>query len=214
MAKTILITAGSARIGASLASHLTNKGHKVIFTYNTSICKGANCYPLDLAREVEIIKFWDALDIKIDVLINNAAHFAKDTLANISFKSIEEHMSINLSAPILMTQQFVKQTSAGIVINLLDKWAKTQPQNFLSYSLSKNALETFTHHLNQHYAPSICAYGIELGFTLYNEKFPSDFFNTNKDLYPSSIEKLLSAVDFIISDAKVDDRIIDLTTWK
>ena len=114
----------------------------------------------------------------------------------------------------LMTQRFMMQKDKGIVINLLDKWATSQPKNFLSYALSKNALERFTRYLDQNYGSNISAYGIELGFILYNEKFPQTFFNANKDLYPSSIEQLFSAVDFIISDAKVNSKIIDLAKWK
>jgi NAD(P)-dependent dehydrogenase (short-subunit alcohol dehydrogenase family) len=220
MNKTILITAGGKRIGAKLVSHLKGKGHRVIYTYNTSSCKDENCYQLDIADETAIAGFWDNLDIKVDILVNNAACFKSDTIKSIKAENFVEHINVNLKGPILMSQRFIEQKSGGIIINLLDSWAKTMPQNFLSYALSKNALEAFTFYLHHHYAHLVSAYGIELGFVLYNEQFPQSFFNAHKDLYPSSIEQLLSVVDFIISGGRIsgDDgingNIIDLNKWK
>jgi NAD(P)-dependent dehydrogenase (short-subunit alcohol dehydrogenase family) len=210
MSKTILITAGARRIGKALVEHLRKQGHRVLFTYNTTKSEDVDSYQLDLADAEEIDNFWSRLNLKIDVLINNAACFEKDDATSATAESIQKHMAINLEAPILMTQNFLEQVTDGLVINMLDKWADSQPQNFLSYSISKSGLEAFTHYLNQNYAPQIHAFGIKLGFTLYNENFPLKFFNDKKSLYPSSIEQLIALVDFIISNGKMSPGVIDL----
>lgn len=214
MTKTILITAGSKRIGAHMVSSLRQLGHRVIFTYHTTPSDDQDAHKLDLSNPSEINAFWEALGTKIDVLINNASHFQIDDLQDLSPNSLEKHMAVNFKAPILMSQKLAMQTEDGIVINMLDKWAKTYPKKFLSYALSKNGLESFTHYLNQNHQPKIRAYGIELGFTLHNENFPLSFFNAHKDLYPTSLMQLTSILDFLISGDKVATDIIDAGTWK
>ncbi|MDF3048037.1 MAG: fabG 13 [Candidatus Midichloriaceae bacterium] len=210
MSKIILITAGAKRIGKELVEHLRKQGHRVLFTYNSTKSEDIDSYQLDLADAKEIEKFWSNLNTKIDVLINNAACFEKDDATSTTINSFQKHMAINLEAPILMTQKFLEQENNGLIINMLDKWADSYPEKFLSYTLSKNGLEAFTCYLNQNYTTQIKAFGIKLGFTLYNEKFPLKFFNDKKSLYPSSVEQLIGLIDIIISSDKISPGVIDL----
>ncbi len=212
--KNVLITGGSKRLGAYMVKHLRQLGHHVIFTYNTTYSEDKDAYHLDLSNPLEINNFWESLKAPVDVLINNSAHFQKDDLSSISCDVFEKNININLTAPILMCQKFAMQTNNGVIINILDKWAQTNPKNFLSYALSKNALKLFTHYLAEHWSPKIRSHGIELGFALYNEKFPLDFFNSNKDLYPTSLKQIVSILDFLISSDKLANTIIDAGEWK
>ena len=42
----------------------------------------------------------------IDCLVNNAALFEKDDIANYTTKSWNDHLNINLLAPTILTRQF------------------------------------------------------------------------------------------------------------
>lgn len=213
--KNILITGGAKRLGAIMAQHLSNH-HNVIITYNTSHDEAleipnVRAIKLDLSEPEEISKFWATLDIKIDVLINSASIFENDSLETSTYESLDKHMRVNCYAPILMTQGLEAQNNGKkTAIYMLDKWAH-DAKNFLSYSMSKLALETF---ISKQHAINTRSFGILLGFILYNDKFPKEFFDKMQKTYPSSIEDLLNALDFILSDDTLNGDIIDLAKWK
>jgi NAD(P)-dependent dehydrogenase (short-subunit alcohol dehydrogenase family) len=224
--EAILVTGGAKRVGRAVVEHFANKGFKVIFTYNDSLKEAQDLqdkFPssvgirVNLSDETSIGNLWSKLPFNVSVLINSASLFIPDALPVVCDMHIfNKQMTVNVAAPILMTQHFIKQ-SGSVVVNFLDKWACTMPSNFLSYSLSKMALKDFTAHLHRNHPTILRVYGLLLGFIMHNPKFPEAFFEQNSSLYPSSIEGLLEVMDLIITSDSIDksvDGIIDLTAWK
>jgi NAD(P)-dependent dehydrogenase (short-subunit alcohol dehydrogenase family) len=80
-------------------------------------------------------------------LINNAARFAWDGFEEFDPNEFSAHMAVNVRAPILLIEQFVarqKPLQDSLVVNLLDSKLASPNPDFLSYTLSKQALAGLT----------------------------------------------------------------------
>jgi NAD(P)-dependent dehydrogenase (short-subunit alcohol dehydrogenase family) len=83
----------------------------------------------------------------LKLLVNNAARFAEDHLGAFSAGEFDSHMAVNVRAPVLLTQAFasrVGDSGGALVVNLLDAKLKAPNPDFLSYTLSKQALAGLT----------------------------------------------------------------------
>lgn len=108
-------------------------------------------------------------------LINNAAHFTRDTLATLSPENFARHQQVNLAAPLQLMRAFRAQCDAAranTILNLTDGlYGWSVGPNFLSYALSKLSLEEATRML----APTLASdrvpirmHALTLGATLEN----------------------------------------------
>jgi NAD(P)-dependent dehydrogenase (short-subunit alcohol dehydrogenase family) len=83
----------------------------------------------------------------VRLLVNNAARFSPDELGAFDPDELDAHMAVNLRAPILLTQEFARRHRSGedaLIVNLLDSKLAAPNPDFLSYTLSKQALAGFT----------------------------------------------------------------------
>jgi NAD(P)-dependent dehydrogenase (short-subunit alcohol dehydrogenase family) len=81
------------------------------------------------------------------LLINNAARFAFDALGEFDPGELSAHMAVNVRAPILLIEQFAARQEPGadsLIVNLLDSKLASPNPDFLSYTLSKQALAGLT----------------------------------------------------------------------
>ena len=103
------------------------------------------------------------------LLVNSASAFEYDDISNISRKNLEDLFAVNLHAPMLLARDFGKQLregSKGLIVNILDQKVFNLNPDFLSYTLTKHALEAATRLLAQAMAPRIRVVGIAPGLTL------------------------------------------------
>ncbi len=183
--KTILITGGAKRIGASIAELLVKNNYNVIIHYNKSknaavnLCKKLNkkeklAYTVQgnlmIEREVKSIFLNSERKISpITGLINNASTFKYDNLKSISNKSWDYHINPNLKSPIFLSKYFVKQLPKNVkgdIINIIDQRVLNLTPHFFSYTISKSALWTVTKTLALELAPNIKVNAIGPGPTL------------------------------------------------
>ena len=82
----------------------------------------------------------------VRLLVNNAARFAWDGFGEFDPDQFDAHMAINVRAPALLTERFARQHDGGdgLIVNLLDSKLAAPNPDFLSYTLSKQALAGFT----------------------------------------------------------------------
>ena len=80
------------------------------------------------------------------LLINNASRFAFDSLDDFSANEFDAHMAANVRAPILLAQALARAHGGGdaLIVNILDAKLAAPNPDFLSYTLSKQALAGFT----------------------------------------------------------------------
>ena len=161
--RTVLITGGAKRVGREIALSLANNDTNLIIHYNKSLLeakklkllleeKGSKCALIksDLSKQKNLKKIISTSRKffgTINCLVNNASLFLNDNIENFSDKLWNDHLNINLLAPVRLSQEFNKQLpkkSQGHIINILDQNIFNPDTSFFSYNISKSALYTAT----------------------------------------------------------------------
>ncbi|MDP9085167.1 MAG: SDR family oxidoreductase [Pseudomonadota bacterium] len=148
--RTAIVTGAGKRVGAVVARALLGDGWQVVahVHHNEDVVPdGAVKIVADLSHAscAEII-FGAASDLpQVTLLVNNAARFAEDGFARFSTSEFDAHMAVNARAPILLIEAFAKIAAPGsLIVNLLDAKLAAPNSDFLSYTLSKQALAGLT----------------------------------------------------------------------
>ena len=150
--RTAIVTGAGKRIGAEIARALIADGWNVLAHVRhdgDSVPDGAIKVAADLADAAcAAIIFASAQgQPPVRLLVNNAARFAFDGFGAFSTVEFDSHMAVNVRAPLLLTEAFAAaQNGAGdaLVVNLLDAKLAAPNPDFLSYTLSKQALAGLT----------------------------------------------------------------------
>ena len=140
MTQTALITGAARRIGRSVALSLAERGYDIVVHYHRSEQAALSLVgeieargrkAAAIAAHLEIPKQIEALIPRavdmmgpLTLLINNASHFARDTLDTASYDSFLAHQQVNLYAPMALSQAFAAQAPAGSQILPLQEGGK------------------------------------------------------------------------------------------
>ena len=228
-AKVVLITGAAKRLGRHMALHLAQEGWDVAVHYGRSAAdaqatvadlqacapKGrfrawsADLSQADQARQLvaDVIGEWGQLD----ALVNSASLFELDTAATVDTASFDAHLRTNTLAPIVLAQglyEHVKRAnSRGVVVNLLDQKLYNLNPDFLSYTLSKAALECANTMLAQAMAPHLRVVGVAPGLTLTSHMLDDEAFKALHQLSPlgqsSNPQDIAQAVSFALSNPAI-----------
>lgn len=181
-----LVTGAAKRLGRSMALALAEAGWDVVVHYHRSesearatvaqiqqMGRTALALQADLASPGEteaLIPACIAHFGRLHCLVNNASLFEFDDGYNFRTDMLERHMAVNLKAPLTLSRQLYEAHGEsevpGVIINLLDQKLINLNPDFLSYTLSKAALETATRLLAQCYAPRLRVVGLAPGISL------------------------------------------------
>ena len=150
--KTAIVTGAARRVGRAIASALIEDGWAVLAHVHRADDDGpdgAVRVAADLAApDCADAIFEAAADMPpVRLLVNNAARFAWDDLAGFDGQEFDSHMAVNVRAPALLIRRFAAQHRPGedaLVVNLLDSKLAALNPDFLSYTLSKQALAGLT----------------------------------------------------------------------
>ncbi len=141
--KTVLITGASRRIGRGLARACAESGADVIVHYRHSreladetvrlvVESGRSAWALhaDFSRAADVSRLAEAAFsiAPVYALVNNAAVFGEAGFADTNLEDWENHLAINLTAPMLLSQafgRFVGPGGEGRIVNILDWRAAT-----------------------------------------------------------------------------------------
>jgi NAD(P)-dependent dehydrogenase (short-subunit alcohol dehydrogenase family) len=106
----------------------------------------------------------------LQALVNNASRFEYDDVHSFGFASMERHWRSNVGPAVLLAQALHAGLDAndaqGCVVNLLDQKLWNPNPDYLSYTLSKAALEAANTLLAQALAPRVRVCGVAPGITL------------------------------------------------
>ena len=94
----------------------------------------------------------------LTALINNASEFLPDSIENLDETTWDLHLSVNLKAPVFLSEAMAKQLPEGTegnIINIVDQRVWNLTPEFFSYTISKAGLWTATRTLAQALAPRI-----------------------------------------------------------
>ncbi|MBU3592818.1 SDR family oxidoreductase [Polynucleobacter sp. 71A-WALBACH] len=195
--KAVLVTGAAKRLGREIALEFARQGWDVAVHYGQSasdaqatvaeirkLGRKAVAFKANLASESEINTLFAAVVGEfnnLECLVNSASIFEYDRANSetpLSGKSLQDHMQVNLTAPILLSQlMFSHQKSKAIqtsesgfsipsVIQLLDQKLINLNPDYLSYTLSKAALLTSVEVLAVDFAPHVRVIGLAPGITM------------------------------------------------
>ena len=193
--KIAVVTGAARRIGRVIALFLAEHGWDVAVHYRFSeqdamqtvqdirkLGRRAVALRCDLTDEDAVNGLLKRVQQALGTpscLVNNASVFEHDSVTDFSAHSLDFHMRTNLTAPVLLSRALYAMTPEGeqsVVINLLDQKLDNLNPSFLSYTLSKAALNTATTLLAQELAPKLRVVGIAPGITLVSgEQTEQDF---------------------------------------
>ena len=229
--KNLLITGAATRVGKAMALHFAEKGWNIALHYFRSSSKAKELKKIieqnwvkvtlikaDLKNPKQVEKIVPLAKKKlgaIDCLINNAALFEKDDIANFTTKSWNDHFNINLLAPTILTKQFAKQASKKTVsniINIIDQRIFNLTPFFMSYTISKSGLQTLTKTMAMRLGPNIKVNAIAPGPTIKSKRQTDRHFRNQvkSTLLKKSVrlEDICNTVEFLINNNSITGQIV------
>lgn len=219
-----LVTGGARRLGRAIALELAAQGWDVAVHCNRSVAEAealatqiralgrrAAVLRADLANEAETGRLIAECAVALGTptcLVNNASLFQYDVATSFSYASLDTHMRTNVAAPLLLAREMHKALATegddaprGVVINLLDQKLDNLNPDFLSYTLSKAALQTATMQLAQALAPRLRVVGVAPGITLVSGEQSGTGFSRAHQMTPlgqsSTPEDIAQAVAYL-----------------
>ena len=222
--RTVLVTGAARRLGREIALTLAAAGWQVAVHYRGSAedametaaeCRrlsGASAtFDADLQSEDAVRALLPRVVAhfgQVDAVVNNASLFEHDNAESFGFKALEQHLRTNTGAPILLAQALHTHLTArggqGAVVNLLDQKLWNQNPDFLSYTLSKAALEAANTVLALALAPAVRVVGVAPGLTLTSHMLDEAQFAALHRLSPlgrsSTPQDVASAVRFALEN--------------
>ena len=180
--KTILITGAARRLGKLFALACARAGADIVIHHGhsdeeaerarseiTGLGRRAWVFKADLSDSKQTRELIAQINESTPLhgLVNSAAIFEALALENTSLEGWQKHITINLTAPFLLSQAFAKQAKdGGRIVNILD-WRALRPgADHFPYTISKAALASMTKSLAVALAPKIIVNGVALGAIL------------------------------------------------
>lgn len=184
--RTVLVTGAGRRLGREIALALAAGGWQVAVHFRSSRAEAeqtsADCAGLSGSSAVFEADLLDEGATRallprvaahfggVDAVVHSAALFEHDDAASFSYALMERHARSNTGAAILLAQalrdHLALRDAQGAVVHLLDQKLWNPNPDFLSYTLSKAALEAATPMLAMALAPRVRVVGVAPGLTL------------------------------------------------
>lgn len=149
--RTAIVTGAGKRVGAAIAEALLGDGWAVVAHVrreDDEVAEGAVKVVADLTDPACAgTIFAGAAGLPpVRLLVNNAARFAWDGFGEFDAAEFDSHMAVNVRAPALLIERLAAAHDGGdaLIVNLLDSKVAAPNPDFLSYTLSKQALAGLT----------------------------------------------------------------------
>lgn len=225
--RAVLVTGAGKRLGREIALALAAQGWDVAVHCRSSrdeaeataqairtLGRRATVLVADLADEVACRALVpDAIGFfgQLDAVVNSASTFEYDNAASFSYAMLERHLRANTAPAIVLAQRLADHLAAreaeGAVVNLLDQKLWNPNPDFLSYTLSKAALEAANTLLALALAPRVRVVGVAPGLTLSSEWLQGEQFQQVHKLSPlgrsSTPEDVAATVVFALANRSI-----------
>ncbi|MEW9581064.1 SDR family oxidoreductase [Paraburkholderia sp. DGU8] len=201
LSRVVLITGAARRIGRALALGFAARGWDVAVHYGASreeadqvvaqiaaLGRRAVALHAELGDEAHVERLLPACTAALGrpvCIVNNASRFEEDTARNVGYDLLLRLTAMNLGAPLVLARMLFDATpeaartdesQRAVVINVLDQKLYNMNPDYLSYTLSKAALQTATVALAQALAPKVRVVGLAPGLTMQSGDQTEDAF--------------------------------------
>lgn len=215
--RLVLVTGAARRLGRAIALELATHGWNVAVHYRRSQADAhdtvaalraagaqAEAFAADLADEAQCEALLPQVVQRmgrLSALVNNASLFEHDDVTSLRYDTLARHWRSN-AAPAIVLARALHAAGGGAVVNLLDQKLWNPNPDYLSYTLSKAALEAATTLLAQALAPGTRVCGVAPGVTLPSGPLDGAAFERAHRLTPlarsSTPEDIARAVAFLL----------------
>lgn len=223
MSRPVVVVTGAARrIGREIALHLAGQGWDVAVHHRDSPADAtetataaraagarAEVFATDLAVEAQCNALLPAVRAcfgRVDAVVNNASLFEYDDVASFGHAAMERAWRAN-TAPAILLARALHAAGGGVVVNLLDQKLWNPNPDYLSYTLSKAALEAATTMLAQALAPRLRVCGVAPGVTLLSGEMSGGEFEAAHRMTPlnrsSTPLDIARAVHFLLESPAI-----------
>lgn len=226
-----LVTGGAVRIGRVISLRLAAAGYDIALHVRHAGPAGAAALteiealgaravvvPAELsdaaAVEALIPAAMDALG-PVSLLVNNASEFYPDAIDTLDPAMWDRHFAVNLRAPAFLARALAAELPSdthGCVINIIDQRVLKPTPQYLSYSLTKNALWTMTRLLAQALAPGVRVNAVSPGPTFANVRQSAEDFARQGTVLPlgegPTADEIADAVLYLAKAASVTGQMI------
>ncbi|MDP2007527.1 MAG: SDR family oxidoreductase [Rubrivivax sp.] len=222
----VLVTGAAQRIGREIALHLAAQGWRVAVHYRSSAAAAeatvatiqaasgqAQAFAADLSDEAACNALVPAVRAafgRVDAVVNNASLFEYDDVSSFSAQRMEAHWRANTLPAILLARALhaaLDDRTQGCVVNLLDQKLWNPNPDYLSYTLSKAALEAANTLLAQALAPRVRVCGVAPGVTLLSGEMSGAEFDASHAMTPlrrsSTPNDVARAVHFLLESPAI-----------
>ncbi|MFD2264500.1 SDR family oxidoreductase [Lacibacterium aquatile] len=225
--KWLLITGSAVRLGREIALAAAQADWGVILHYRGSSQEASETLQLlrdanrkavavqgDLQNPAGIDAFFsEALSLsngRIGALVNSASRFEWDDLDSASLQTFQDHMNVNVYAPLLLCRLFARHLPndlMGNIVNILDFKLSNPNPDHLSYTLSKYALAGLTQILARQLAPGIQVNAVAPGYMLPAPGQSDEEFQEKSKRTPlkrsAKLEDVVDAVSFLLNNQSI-----------
>ena len=225
----VLVTGAAQRIGRSIALDLAENGWRVAVHYRSAPAAAddtvaairsaggqAQAFRADLADEAQCEALVPAVAAafgRIDAVVNNASLFEYDDVATFTMARMDAHWRANTAPAILLARALHAacgergEAARGVVVNILDQKLWNPNPDYLSYTLSKAALEAANTLLAQALAPRLRVCGVAPGVTLLSGEMSGSEFEASHRMTPlqrgSTPQDVAQAVRFLLASPAI-----------
>jgi NAD(P)-dependent dehydrogenase (short-subunit alcohol dehydrogenase family) len=194
----VLVTGAARRLGRAIALDLGRQGRDVAVHYRHSADEAqqtvidlhalgvqAQTFGADLSDEAQCEALVPAVVSafgRLDAVVSSASIFEYDDASSFSYASLERHFRANTAPTVVLARALARHLEQadperrGAVVTLLDQKLRNPNPDFLSYTLSKAALESATQLLALALAPRVRVAGVAPGLTLSSDWLQGDKF--------------------------------------
>lgn len=163
MSEIAVVTGASRGIGRAIAIQLSKAGYDVHGTYNSSKESadqlsaefGIKFHQVDLSNRTQTLSLVKELSsLQIATLVNDAGIYEADELENMNYQNWDNHLAINLTAPLILSLELSKAMQSGSsIVNITSTDGMMGAFDGLSYAASKAALINTTKSLGNFLGP-------------------------------------------------------------
>lgn len=181
-----LVTGGCRRVGAAIAAELAQAGWMLALHGRSDAVPDAalaailaacdtrwHGFAADLSDMAALPRLMAAVIDHFgevpDLLVNNASLFDYDDWPSLSARSLEDHFSVNLFAPMLLSKALVEAAGEArqpAIVQIVDQRVRNPNGDQLAYTLSKQALAESIRTLARAFGSRARVNGVAPGLTL------------------------------------------------